>query len=995
MATELGQAYVQIMPSAKGISGSIQSALAPEATAAGNSAGSSIGSSLVKAATGIIAAAGIGKAFSAAINEGAALQQSLGGIETLFKGSADKVKAYANEAYRTTGLSANTYMENVTGFSASLLQSLGGDTNKAAEIANMAMVDMSDNANKMGTSMDRIQDAYQGFAKQNYTMLDNLKLGYGGTKTEMERLLADATKLTGVKYDINNLSDVYQAIHAIQGKLDITGTTAKEAASTFSGSFSAMKAAAQNVLGKLALGEDIMPSLKALAETTSTFLFKNFIPMVGNILRGLPTVIGTVLKEGIAAIFGDGIAKSITDKIYDIYTNVSGVLNALSDIIFGSGDKADNKDFLKSYLGLDEKTASSIVNIGENIRVTFENIGSTIGNIAGIVSNFVSDLLGIAGSKQGVNAIGSAFESVTGFIKSASGAIKNFTTWLKSNETAMAVLKSTMAGLLAGFLAFKTIATIKTIISGFTAAISTAKGAVLAFNAAIVANPIGAIAAAIAAVVAGLVWFFTQTKIGQKIWAGFVSWIKNVWQGIADFFVGIWSGISDGAKNLWNGVTDTWNAVVDTIKNAWNGIVEFFSNLWSGITSGVSAAWTAITQTIMTIVQPFIDGFINIWNGIKDGLSQMWEGVKMIFQGAWDFIKSIVLGAVLIVLDIITGNFGKLGEDLGLIWQGISDAVSTIWEGIKTYFMGVVSAIVGYGQSVFDNFSNILSAIWDFIKNAASAAWEWIKTTISNLITGLVQGAQNIWNGFMNFLSNLWNSISSTAVSAWNGLKSSVQAIINGIVQGAQNAWNSMKQGVSNLVSGIANIFNGLRNINLWDAGRAILDSFLSGLKSAWQGVTDFVGGIAGWIRDHKGPIEYDRKLLIPAGKAIMNGLDDGLRNQFKSVKSTVSGMAGEIADSLEAQPLSISLSGLESVNPQMDVSNAILTTKMANVAQTQSREIELLSIIAKLANRPTIVSQELDKREISRIIAEPVAEEQARKQAILNAVDGLGWRMN
>lgn len=992
MATELGQAYVQIMPSAKGISGAIQNAISPEASAAGKSAGSTLGSTLVKAVTGVIAAAGIGKAFTAALSEGAALQQSLGGIETLFKGSADKVKAYANEAYRTTGLSANAYMENVTGFSASLLQSLGGDTEKAADVANMAMVDMSDNANKMGTSMDRIQDAYQGFAKQNYTMLDNLKLGYGGTKTEMERLLADATKLTGVKYDINNLSDVYQAIHAIQGKLDITGTTAKEAASTFSGSFSAMKAAAQNVLGKLALGEDIMPSLKALAETTSTFLFKNFIPMVGNILRGLPTVIGTVLKEGIAAIFGDGIAKSITDKIYDIYTNVSGVLNALSDIIFGSGDKADNKDFLKSYLGLDEKTASSIVNIGENIRVTFENIGSTIGNIAGIVSNFVSDLLGIAGSKQGVNAIGSAFESVTGFIKSASGAIKNFTTWLKSNETAMAVLKSTMAGLLAGFLAFKTIATIKTIISGFTAAISTAKGAVLAFNAAIVANPIGAIAAAIAAVVAGLVWFFTQTKIGQKIWSGFVSWIKNAWQGIADFFVGIWSGISDGAKNLWNGVTDTWNAVVDTIKNAWNGIVEFFSNLWSGITSGVSAAWTAITQTIMTIVQPFIDGFLNIWNGIKDGLSQMWEGVKMIFQGAWDFIKSIVLGAVLIVLDIITGNFGKLGEDLGLIWQGISDAVSMVWEGIKTYFMGVVSAIVGYGQSVFDNFSNILSAIWDFIKNAASAAWEWIKTTISNLITGLVQGAQNIWNGFMNFLSNLWNSISSTAVNAWNGLKSSVQAIINGIVQGAQNAWNSMKQGVSNLVSGIANIFNGLRNINLWDAGRAILDGFLGGLKSAWQGVTDFVGGIAGWIRDHKGPIEYDKRLLIPAGKAIMNGLNEGLKNQFKSVQSTVSGMAGEIYDSFGTVTFDTNFSDIDKASAQLTLSNNRLASQ-SNTDSSQDYDYkDVMDILAKLANRPTVVSVQADKQEIAKIYAEPVAEEQAKRQAILNAVDGLGW---
>lgn len=915
MATELGQAYVQIMPSAKGISGAIQNAISPEASAAGKSAGSTLGSTLVKAVTGVIAAAGIGKAFTAALSEGAALQQSLGGIETLFKGSADKVKAYANEAYRTTGLSANAYMENVTGFSASLLQSLGGDTEKAADVANMAMVDMSDNANKMGTSMDRIQDAYQGFAKQNYTMLDNLKLGYGGTKTEMERLLADAEKLTGVKYDINNLSDVYQAIHAIQGKLDITGTTAKEAASTFSGSFSAMKAAAQNVLGKLALGEDIMPSLKALAETTSTFLFKNFIPMVGNILRGLPTVIGTVLKEGIAAIFGDGIAKSITDKIYDIYTNVSGVLNALSDMIFGSGDKADNKDFLKSYLGLDEKTASSIVNIGENIRVTFENIGSTIGNIAGIVSNFVSDLLGIAGSKQGVNAIGSAFESVTGFIKSASGAIKNFTTWLKSNETAMAVLKSTMAGLLAGFLAFKTVATIKTIISGFTAAISTAKGAVLAFNAAIVANPIGAIAAAIAAVVAGLVWFFTQTKIGQKIWAGFVSWIKNAWQGIADFFVGIWSDISDGAKNLWNGVTDVWNAVVETIRNSWNGIVEFFSNLWSGITSGVSAAWTAITQVIMTIVQPFINGFINIWNGIKDGLSQIWEGVKMVFQGAWEFIKS-----------------------------------------------------------------------------AASSAWTWIKTTVTNLINSLVQGAQNTWNNFMNFLSSLWNTITSTAVGAWSGLKASIQGIINGIVQGAQNAWNSMVQSVSNLVSQVTGIFNGLRNINLWDAGRAILDGFLGGLKSAWQGVTDFVGGIAGWIRDHKGPIEYDKRLLIPAGKAIMNGLNEGLKNQFKSVQSTVSGMAGEIYDSFGTVTFDTNFSDIDKASAQLTLSNNRLASQ-SNTDSIQDYDYkDVMDILAKLANRPTVVSVQADKQEIAKIYAEPVSEEQAKRQAILNAVDGLGW---
>ena len=181
-------------------------------------------------------------------------------------------------------------MENVTGFSASLLQSLGGDTDKAADIANMAMIDMSDNANKMGTSMESIQMAYQGFAKQNYTMLDNLKLGYGGTKQEMQRLLADAEKLTGVKYDLNNLSDVYSAIHAIQENLDITGTTAREAATTFTGSFESMNQLLKTYLVKLRLAENVTPALQALLETTRTFLFNNFFPMIGNILSGLGVV---------------------------------------------------------------------------------------------------------------------------------------------------------------------------------------------------------------------------------------------------------------------------------------------------------------------------------------------------------------------------------------------------------------------------------------------------------------------------------------------------------------------------------------------------------------------------------------------------------------------------------------------------------------------------------------------------------------------------------
>lgn len=897
MATELGQAYIQIMPSARGIKDMIKKELGSEIPQAGQEAGESLSSKMLSVAKKAIAAAGIGKFFSASLTEGANLQQSLGGIETLFKGSADTVKKYANEAYKTTGLSANAYMENVTGFSASLLQSLGGDTRKAADVANMAMIDMADNSNKMGTSMDRIQDAYQGFAKQNYTMLDNLKLGYGGTKTEMQRLLADAQKLTGVKYDINNLSDVYQAIHAIQENLDITGTTAKEAATTFSGSFASMKAAAQNVLGKLALGEDIMPSLHQLFETVKTFLVGNLIPMVWNVLKGIPQVLAAALGELMHTLFGDYIGESIMNDLYDVFDKVGGVVSTIYDMIFGSLSKKDNIDFLKK-LGFNEKTASSIVNISDNIRTMFENIGAVISNIAGIVGDFISDLFGLAKSKDSVGGVASAFEAITKVLADASGKVKDFTKWMRENKTVMDVVKSALAGALAGFLAFKAITIIQSIIIGFKSALLAVKGAVLAFNAAIAANPIAALVIAIAAVVGALVWFFTQTETGKKIWGDFVDFVKGLWTGLVQFFTNLWSNISEGATNLWNGAVEVWNSVIEGIKNAWNGIVEFFTGLWEGISSAATTAWTTITETVMAIVQPFIEVFMSIWNGMKDGLGQIFEGIKMIFSGAWELIKSIVMGAVLFIIDLVTLDFTKMGEDLGLIWESIKSAISMIWDGICTYFSGIISTIIGYFTGAFEGLKTFLSGIWDSIKATAEAMWNAICQAILGIIDAFVAGAKGLWEGFKSFMSGLWEGIKSTAIGMWEGIKSGLGSIIDGIVSGAQKAWDTMKNGVSNLCSGIKNFFSGLANINLWDAGKAIIDGFLGGLKSAYDGVKNFIGGIANWIREHKGPISYDRKLLIPAGKAIMGGFDSSLQNSFKDVQKTVGGVAGWISDS-------------------------------------------------------------------------------------------------
>ena len=803
MATELGKAYVQIIPSAKGISGMIQKEMGGEVASAGVSAGESLGSKMMGAVSGVIAAAGIGQAIGASINEGAALQQSLGGIETLFKDSADKVKGFANEAYKTTGLSANAYMENVTGFSASLLQSLGGDTDKAAETANMAMIDMSDNANKMGTSMESIQLAYQGFAKQNYTMLDNLKLGYGGTKQEMQRLLSDAEKLTGVKYDMNNLSDVYSAIHAIQENLDITGTTAREAATTFTGSFESMKAAAQNVLGKLSLGEDIQPALQALMETTSTFLFGNLIPMIGNILKQIPNLILGGIKGVLSGIFGEGL-------------------------------------------------------------------GSIMGGI--------------------VTALGSAF------------------------------------------LAFKAFSAVSGLLSGIPAVLTTIKTAVTGLFTAMSANPIGIAIAAIAALTAGLVYFFTQTEMGRQIWQGFMDWFSGVWQSIAPVLTEVWNGIVETATTVWNNMM----AVVAPIIQA---VVDFIKSVWDGISLWWSENQALIQQTFTTV----------------------WNAIQTVIQTVMPIIQSIIETAMNILGPFIEGA-----------WNNICTVVTTVWELIKIAI-----------QTAMDVISGIIKAVMAIINGDWGTAWNAIKGVGEAIWNGLSAAGKAIFDGFAQILSNIWNTIKSVASSAWEGLKSTVLGLIDGLVQGAQRAWESMKQGVSDLVSNVTSIFDGIRNIDLWSAGKAILDGFLGGLKSAWSAVTDFVGGIAGWIADHKGPIEYDRKLLIPAGNAIMQGLNRGLQDRFKDVKKSVSGMAGEISNAFSNDDFG--LSGTPTIAKNIEASLAMPS------AQIEAKDSQTVSEIAILrASMEKILTAILEKPSDTYLDADKISMSVYQRQGAIYATEGI-----
>lgn len=342
---DLGTAYVNIVPKAQGISNNIENIISPGAESAGSSTGGKIGGALLGTLAKVVSAAAVGKLIKDAFSAGGDLQQSFGGLETIYGDAAEQAKQFAVEA-ASAGISANSYAEQAVSFGASLKQAFGGDTTAAIDAANTAIMDMADNSAKMGTDIGSIQSAYQGFAKQNYTMLDNLKLGYGGTKTEMERLLADASKLSGVKYNIDNLGDVYEAIHVIQGELGLTGVAAAEAETTLTGSMSAAKASFQNLLAAMTTGEGLDKALENFAKSGGNLL-TNIMSMMQPLAEQLPTVITSIfttigpqmvpLAVGIVSSLLQGFISSlpalITGGVNMLLALIQGITTALPQLI--------------------------------------------------------------------------------------------------------------------------------------------------------------------------------------------------------------------------------------------------------------------------------------------------------------------------------------------------------------------------------------------------------------------------------------------------------------------------------------------------------------------------------------------------------------------------------------------------------------------------------------------------------------------------------------
>ena len=674
-----------------------------------------IGSSAIKVGKGLaVAGAAAATAVTALVSKSvgafADYEQLTGGVETLFGASGRSVEEYAqsvgksvsdiqgkydslmsaqnavlenaNKAYMTAGMSANEYMDTVTGFSASLISSLGGDTNKAADYANSALVDMSDNANKMGTDMESIKNAYQGFAKQNYTMLDNLKLGYGGTQAEMKRLLGDAQKLTGQKYDISSFADITQAIHAIQTQMDITGTTAKEASTTISGSWGSLKAAFENTLVGLTTGGEMFDqSLDALVDSAKTF-GQNVIPAitgalsgVGSLIESLAPVIVAELPSMVSDILPHLVSATkslVTGLISQLPALGKAVLDAIPSIFDGMTDVIG-----ESSVG---KLKGSFEGLKNTITDTFSNIGPMLKDFCeGGISTFCDALSTAMDLASGAISVIEALSPVIGAVAGAIITYKGAVLLWNAAETA------------------------KNVVMG----ISTA--AQWALNVAMTANPIGIVIVAIGALVGAFIVLWNKSEGFRNFWI-------NLWEKVKAIVTSAWEGIKAGFEKIKNGIS----AVKEKVSTMWNGVKEKMSELWGGVKNVVSEKLNNIKSA-----------YDAHGGGLKGATFAAIEGVKEYYRTGYDAINQLTGGKLGEVVNKVSEKMeavkGKFSEAFG----NVKNTVMTIFENIKNGITEKISAAVNKVKEIFGSIAEKVSDVWGKIKGIIKAPKIVQKGTVS------------------------------------------------------------------------------------------------------------------------------------------------------------------------------------------------------------------------------------------------------------------------
>lgn len=887
----------------------------------------------------------VASALGGIVKSYADLEQSLGGVETLFKDNGTSAiqlaKKYnitakeaqalydtmeekgasvisnANKAFKTAGVSANQYMQQVTSFSATLLQGLGGDTEKAAQYADKALVQMADNANKMGTNMSDIQNAYQGFAKDNYTMLDNLKLGYGGTAGEMARLVNESGVLNGAfEATAENVKDIpfhtlIEAIGITQDRLGITGTTAKEASETVSGSFYAMKAAAENFVAGLGHDEaDIAGLMEDLKDTILTFK-DNVVRVLLTIWDNLPLEpwqkwTGLIVTAAGPALIAIGTVASSISKIIEVFKLLGPIATKLSGLF----------SFAEGGGGIFSAIAGAL-----------GALSSTVLIVIAVVTALIAVLVGVYNTSEDFrNKVNSAWEAVKSAVTSAVQEIVSFvsdiwgrmTSWWEENHE------------LIERVATKVWNQIKTTVENVTN-----------FLAPIIEATWNAIVATVKSV-----WTVIKSVIGNNLNA-ILDLIKAIMQIIDGDWSGAWETLKKGAENNFNGAKETLKAI-------WDGIVQFFASglaylkaiwdaTWSVLSVVVMPVWDFIKNIIdtgMNAINTFISTTLTTiqtlwnttWNAISAFISPIWNTISTtittvmttiwtfiqsamtvistIFSSAWEIIKATFAAVLLTIYGIVTGNFDLVKEAISNAWTVIQEQTGEAWNAIVTF----------------------LSGIWESIKSAVMGAWEYVKTTISNAIDTAKETIINVWNAIVDYLKGVLENIKSSILSAWENVKSTISNAIENIKNAVVNGWNNLvntitgagPQIVSSVSSSFSNAIATARNFasNAVSVGYNLILGFVNGVRNAAGALIDAVGGaVQGAIDWAKGllGIHSPSRVFRQFGEYTDEGFIIGVNNRAGAVMKSVENMAQGAIDAFTGKDLAGTLQGeLNAVDGQL-----------------------------------------------------------------------------
>ena len=851
---EMAKAYVQIVPSADGIRAALTDVFDEETDGLGAKVGQSIGAQLVGTIKKVLAAAGIGKIIKDPIDMGGALQQSIGGIETLFKDSADTVKQYAAQAYQTVGLSANDYMEQTTSFAASLLSSVSKDTNAAAQLANMAMVDMADNANKMGTDMQDIQNAYQGFAKQNYTMLDNLKLGYGGTQAEMQRLLTDAEKISGVHYDLGNLADMYSAIHVIQQEMDIAGTTAREAATTLTGSFAAMKAAAQNVLGNWSTGADLTAPLQALTDTARIYLVDNLLPMIGNVLQGIPDFLANALPQLLS--FTENLRENAGEFVnagLDMITQLAnGLIAGLPDLI------AYVPDIIINICGI----------ISDNMpKLLAEGVSLVVQLGVGIVKA-VPDLL--ANWKKILQAVLSVISAVNWL-----NIGKNILTGVASGVRSMG--SSMLNAFKGGFSS--ALAWIKSLPSQ---AVQWGKNLIQSFINGLTGK--GKVAGIATAATAGFTIADVASRAELADWTSANTSLADSAQTVADIAIPAYTKSGNAAAAA--------GKAAGTAAKAAASVVNSYSDT-------VTEVLGKVTRTTQTVNE-------ELSNGKKQQTQTITETSRQLVNGVLKDIKTVTeidaMGKTTVkqTMETVREMANSVTSTFDTVVNGIATSTKTIKETLTDGTETTKKVITETFNKVVDGALVVVERVKNIAADGTEQVAETIKKASADSFSGLVKGWQGEADkGVLGTFGTLYKAVKSQdwlSVGQWvlstlyNGLAPETKLLIDDFGK------NLIQQVNGFLGEGISQLANGA-----WDLGTQIFD----GLTGGFGDVVSQFSGLGSTLLDIFGGLQGP---LSAAALAISKGLQGGLISAFPEILASLGGLIGAIGGAFVAMLQSIGM---------------------------------------------------------------------------------------